>query len=134
MPTKTFKVLLGWAYYQKIPLFLSPSKSIVMFGKRSLFRVPKHQQFDYKPMYYDPAKEELEERLEELKELQKEDLEGSKARISSGLRGGYMADQTYRQKQVFRSNLTLVGLIVMLAVLGYFLLSVYLPELTKFLE
>ncbi len=99
-----------------------------------MFRVPKHQQFDYKPMYYDPQKEELQERLKELEELRKSDVDGAKARISSGLRGGYLADQGYRRKQVMRSNLTLVAIIAMLAVLGYFVLSVYLPELTKALE
>jgi hypothetical protein len=105
-----------------------------MFGKRSMFRVPKHQQFEYKPMYYDPKKEELQERLKQLEDLQQQDVEGTKARISSGLRGGYLSDQTYRRNQVLRSNLTLIAVIAMLAILGYFVLSVYLPELTKMLE
>ena len=105
-----------------------------MFGKRSMFRVPKHQQFDYKPMYYDPQKEELQERLQGLEKLRQGDVDGTKARISSGLRGGYLSDQNYRRNQVLRSNLTLIGIIAMLAVLGYFVLSVYLPELTKMLE
>ncbi|RMF02875.1 MAG: hypothetical protein D6772_02915 [Bacteroidetes bacterium] len=99
-----------------------------MFGKRSIFRVPKHQQFNYKPMYYDPKKEELQARLKELAELQQENVEGTKARISSGLRGGYLSDSQYRRKQVQRSNLTLVLIIMMLVLLGYLALSVYLPE------
>lgn len=105
-----------------------------MFGKRSLFRVPKHQQFDYKPMYYDPQKEELEERLKSLRELQKEDLEGTKARIASGMRSSYQADQAYRQRQVLRSNLILAGVVIMLLILGYMLLNVYLPQLNQFME
>lgn len=105
-----------------------------MFGKRTLFRVPKHQQFQYKPMYYDPQKEELEDRLAELREREKNDVEGTKARIASGIRSSYMADQTYRQQQVRRSNLVLVGIVIMLIVLGYLVLNVYLPDFTKLLE
>ena len=105
-----------------------------MFGKRSLFRVPKHQQFDYKPMYYDPQKEELEERLQSLRELQKEDIEGTKARIASGMRNSYQADQAYRKQQVLRSNLILAGVVIMLLILGYMLLNVYLPQLNQFIE
>lgn len=107
---------------------------IIMFGKRSLFRVPKHQQFDYKPMYYDPQKEELEERLKSLRELQQEDIEGTKARIASGMRSTYQADQAYRKQQVLRSNLILVGVVIMLIILGYMLLNVYLPQLNQFME
>jgi hypothetical protein len=105
-----------------------------MFGKGRIFRVPKHQQFKYKPMYYDPQKEELQERLNTLRELQKNDVEGAKARITSGIRSGHMKDQTYRREQVRRSNIKLVIIVVMLLVLGYLLLNVYLPELNAFME
>lgn len=105
-----------------------------MFGKRTLFRVPKHQQFQYKPMYYDPQKEELEDRLAELREREKNDVEGAKARIASGMRSSYMADQAYRSQQVRRSNLVLVGIVIMLIVLGYLVLNVYLPDITKLLK
>ncbi|MEZ4987369.1 MAG: hypothetical protein R2795_20380 [Saprospiraceae bacterium] len=101
---------------------------------RKLFRVPSHQQFNYKPMYYDPRKEELQERLEAIKELQQEDMEGMKARIASGMRSSHAADERYRSQQVMRSNLILVGVIIMLIVLGYLLLNVYLPELDKFMK
>ncbi|MGH1434576.1 MAG: hypothetical protein ACRBG0_08970 [Lewinella sp.] len=105
-----------------------------MFGKRRMFKVPVHQKFDYKPMYYDPKKEELEERIKGLKELQKDDVEGAKARIASGMRSSYLADQEYRKRQVLRSNLVLVGVVIMLIVLGYLLLNVYLPDLNKFIQ
>ena len=85
-------------------------------------------------MYYDPQKEELEERLKSLRELQKEDIEGTKARIASGMRSTYQADQAYRKRQVLRSNLILVGVVIMLIILGYMLLNVYLPQLNQFME
>ncbi len=34
----------------------------------SLFRLPKYQQFQIKPRYYDPIKEEIEERTERIKQ------------------------------------------------------------------
>ena len=34
----------------------------------SLFRVPKYQQFEIKPRYYDPVKEEIKERTERIKQ------------------------------------------------------------------
>lgn len=105
-----------------------------MFGKKAFFRVPDHQKFHYKPMYYNPQKEELADRLNSLKELQKDDLEGAKARISSGMRSSHLGDAAYRKQQMRRSAITFVSVIVMLIILTYFLLSVYLPEITQFLE
>jgi hypothetical protein len=34
------------------------------------FRVPKHQQYDYKPRFWDPKKEELQERLDRIEKIQ----------------------------------------------------------------
>lgn len=41
----------------------------------SLFRLPKHQQFVIKPRYYDPVKEEIQERTERM-QGQAEGIEG----------------------------------------------------------
>lgn len=104
-----------------------------MFGKKAFFKVPLHQQFNYKPMHYDPQKEEMKNRIKELDELREGGLDGTKARISSGIRSGHLGDKDYRKILLLKSNITLVAVIVMLIVLTYFLLSVYLPELNKFL-
>ena len=104
-----------------------------MFGKKAFFRMPKHQQFHYKPMHYDPQKEELESRVEQLKDLQEDSLEGAKARIASGIRSSHLGNETYRKQLKRRSAFIFVAVIVMLIILSYFLLSVYLPELMKFL-
>ena len=105
-----------------------------MFGGRKIFKVPVHQKFNYKPMHYDPRKEELEDRLEGLKELQRNDVDGVKARILSGIRSSHLVDQTYRRQQIMRSNMIMLGVVIMLIVLAYLLLNVYLPELLKFTE
>ncbi|TAE71041.1 MAG: hypothetical protein EAZ85_10935 [Bacteroidetes bacterium] len=40
-----------------------------MFKMPSLFKLPQHRQFDYIPRYYDPEKEEMQERLAEKRSL-----------------------------------------------------------------
>ena len=101
-----------------------------------IFRTPQNQQFDYKPRYWDPKKEEMEERRKRIEELQRGGVEGAKARISGGFRrgGSYGTDQRQRQRQVMRSNIILIGVVVMLIVICYLLLQVYLPELEEFLQ
>lgn len=99
-----------------------------------IFKAPKHQQYDFKPRYYDPEKEELKERLERLEEMKGSGPEAIKARLSGGFRRGYAADNAYRRKQMRRSNMLLIGIIVLLLLLTYFLLSVYLPSIVEAIE
>ena len=99
------------------------------------FRVPRHQQYEYKPRYWDPRKEELEERLKRVEKIQQRDAEAVKARLSGGFRRGFEAGgRTSHRGQVLRSNLILLGIIVILLLLSYLLLTVYLPEVVNFLE
>lgn len=98
------------------------------------FRVPKHQRYEYKPRYWDPQKEELEERLERIKQIQGEGTDAMKARISSGLKRGYRGDQRLRQQRAMRSNLLLIGVIVVLLLISYALLTIYLPGLVEAIE
>ncbi len=98
------------------------------------FRVPKHQQYDYKPRYWDPKKEELEERLQEIEDRKGKSIDAVKARLSGGLRrGGYHTDGRYRKRQVARSNLMLVAIIAVLVLISYLLL-VQLPGFMEVLE
>ena len=98
------------------------------------FRMPKHQQYEYKPRYWDPKKEELQKRLQQIEEIKAGGTDGIKARISSGFRRGYSASQAGRRKEVMRSNMTLLGIIVALLVLSYMFLSVYLPRIVEAVE
>ncbi len=44
----------------------------------SLFRLPKHQQFRIQPRYYDPVKDEIQERTERIKdEMKGNEAEGN---------------------------------------------------------
>ncbi len=96
---------------------------------KRLTKLPKNRQYKYHPRYWNPKKEELEERLKKA-ELRKEgDKEAIKARISSGLKRGYLSDASFRKKRVMRSNLILIGIIVLLLILTYYGLAVYLPKM-----
>ena len=98
------------------------------------FKRPKHQQYEYKPRYWDPKKEELEERLKQIEEMQGNDAEAVKARLSSGLRRGYVKDQSIRETQVMRSNMMLLIIIVALVLVSYLVLTVYLPKMVQMMD
>ena len=98
-----------------------------------VFSTPKHQRYEYKPRFYDAKKEDLERRLKEIQERKEGgDVEKSKARISQGFQsrgGSFSASTEYRSKQVVRSNMLLLAIIVVLLCVTYLLLNVYLPEI-----
>ncbi len=94
------------------------------------FRIPRHQKFNYIPRYYDPEKEAIKERVDQAMKQQDNSAEAMKSRISSGLRRGHGGDHGLRGRYVFRSNLTVVGIIIVLMILSYY----YLPLLISVLE
>jgi hypothetical protein len=101
-------------------------------------RVPKHQQFEYKPRYWNPEKEELENRLSRTEPEKDNDPEAVKARISSGFRNkgyGYGdRELSFRRQQTKRSNLTLLFIIGILVIISYFFIKTILPEWASHFE
>lgn len=95
------------------------------------FKVPKHQRFTYKPRYWDPKKEELDERLQRIKDIQDKGIEASKARISGGFRQSFKGNHQYRRSQVRRSNMVLFFIIAVLIFLTYLFLKDLGPEITS---
>ena len=79
----------------------------------SLIRLPKHQQFEIKPRYYDPVSEEVQERTKRLRELAEDGEEGTRKRISF----------QRQAKSSFSINTSLVQLgiaiLLVLALLGW---------------
>ena len=86
------------------------------FGKR-----PQPRKFDFIPRYYDPEKEELENRLSHYKD-DMSDEERAKHRIRSGLRNKYYGDSKYKSSQVKKSNLRLIYIIIILVFITYMIL------------
>ena len=100
-----------------------------------LFKTPKNQQFSYKPRYWDPKKEEAEERRMRIETLQNGGVDGIKERLRGGFRkgtGGEAAGR-YRNERVRKSNMSLVIIMIVLAVITYILYYVYMPELERML-
>lgn len=96
-----------------------------------VFRTPKHQRFEYKPRHWNPQKEELENRLEEIEKMKQNDPDALKARIAKNFRRGGHGHSAARRKATLRSNMLLLGIIVALVLLSYVFLSVYLPEIVN---
>jgi hypothetical protein len=97
-------------------------------------KLPKNQSFGFKPRYWDPEKEALEERLKEIEQRQKGGPDAMKSRISRGFRSGYGQDKSLRSRLVYRSNIRLLIIIAVLAFLAYYFLMAYLPAIVEALE
>ncbi|PPK85465.1 hypothetical protein CLV84_2363 [Neolewinella xylanilytica] len=100
-----------------------------------LFKPPRNQQFSYKPRYWDPKKEEAEERRLRIETLQNGGVDGMKERLRGGFRkgsGGEAAGR-YRNERVRRSNYSLLIILVTLVVLSYVVYVLYFPELEQLL-
>lgn len=101
---------------------------------RNFLKLPKHQQYHYRPRYWDPEKEEIRERLKQIDELKEQGADGMKARISSGFKRGYLADNRLRKRQMMRSNMLLLAIVVFLLMVAYIFLNVYLPRIVNAIE
>ena len=82
----------------------------------------KPKSFDYKPRYYDAAKEELEDRIKKFKKSEDESFseENMKSRIRSGLKMKVYGDPNTRSSAVRQSNIRL------LYIIGVLLLAIYI--------
>ena len=87
-----------------------------------IIRVPKHHKFNYTPRHYDPKKEDLDRRIEIAKGQQGDSAEATKERIKFQLRHGRNSNPGLRKELVFKSNMLLLGIIVVL-VLGLILMA-----------
>lgn len=105
--------------------------------KTNLFRTPKHRKYDYIPRYYDPEKEEREERIRKAELMADDSIEGMKSRISSKMKyggSGMKEYESHRKKALRRSNFTLLAIIIILIFAAFIAMEIYLPSLMKSLE
>ena len=98
------------------------------------FKVPKHQRYDYKPRFYDPKKEELQKRLKEIEGVKNGEIEATKSRISKGMRRGYSTNYQTKRQQMLRSNMILLGVVLVLLLVSYLFLTKYLPQIVQSIE
>ncbi len=99
-----------------------------------VFRTPKHNKFDYNPMYWNPEKEDLQERLDSVEKSKINDPEALKARIGRGLRhrtaGVSSETRGFRSQQVQKSNKTLI-IVLAILILGALGLLFYLAPMIQ---
>ncbi len=107
----------------------------------SIFRTASPTRFDIKPRYYDPVREEIEQRTARIKrELEAEGviegLEKNEAAYVSGLKGGFSQYRGIRERSgenVFTSTAmvrTFIFLILMGSVFGYLYIG---PEIFEYI-
>jgi hypothetical protein len=82
----------------------------------------KPRNFDYKPRFYDPIKEEREERLKKYREASTKEgeIENLKDRIRTGIRVKQGVSSKSENKN---SNIRLLMIIIILGMMSYVLLS-----------
>ncbi len=65
----------------------------------SFFNVPKHRTFNYRPVYYDPVKEEFEERIKAAQE-RAEAERNKEYKPGSSIRGSFKKSREVSRKDV----------------------------------
>lgn len=91
-----------------------------MFGR--MFKTPNHKQFDYRPRFYDPIKDELEERVRAHEARGVDEREARMMRINQGMRRN-QGRSTIRAKSTVRSNIMIALIVFILALLAFFILG-----------
>jgi len=102
----------------------------------NFFKTPKPMRFEYKPKYWDPEKEKLEELKARMESSESGDVEAVKVRIAEAFaRGGnkklFAAE---RRKKSRQTNFIRLALILLMALLAYLVLTVYLPKTGLYFE
>lgn len=90
----------------------------------SMFKKVKNKKFDFIPQHYDPAKEDLENRMSKYRDSELTDADIAKARIQEGFKrrsGGGNAED--KKKLSMQSNIRLVMIIGVLILLTYYFLQ-----------
>lgn len=98
------------------------------------FRLPRNQQFNYKPRFWEQEKEELEQRVKQMQSDGEATPEEIKERISMRFktRRGYSPEVGYRDAQIKKSNMTLVASIAVLSFISYLILEGSFADMLRY--
>lgn len=97
-------------------------------------KTPKPQSFNYIPRYYDPRKEDLERRIKAQQASGADSTEAMKTRITTNLRHRITDNKDFRRRKVVKSNLTVIGIIILLLWIIYEVLMRYLDRIKNITE
>ncbi len=100
-------------------------------GFGSLFRLPQHNVFYYKPRYYDPEKERRKEMLNDLRISQGKEPIGLDNKPGASIKGSF--GRRMQRKSFSKSNSTIRILVITFALglLAYIILVADLTPLIK---
>ncbi len=85
----------------------------------SLLRIPKHQKFHIQPRYYDPVKEDIEQRISRIKnEMDIENNEDS-MQYRSKMKGAFGKQKSYRGGHKIGASQFLMILVITGGFVGY---------------
>jgi len=126
--------------YNKFPAIITifvKLKDKAMALKLSFFKTPKHRVFNYRPLYWDKEKEELQQRVAKAQEERDRELESAGQRESSKEREGrYIPGKEIRMN--FRRNLYeskrrpnspfFMRIIILLSLLGLMVALYYIAQ------
>ncbi len=85
----------------------------------NMFKTTRHKRFDYKPRFFDPVQDELEERIKSKEFTGLNDRAARRYRISDGIRRN-QGHSSIRKESTMRANLTIAaiaGILVLMSVL-----------------
>ncbi len=105
--------------YRLISLTL-PAKQSIM-GIPRFIKLPKHKRFDYSPRYWDPEKEERDERIRRIKQELGIDIPSNSTRTTIKRGSFRQARQKTKVKATRSSNIRLVLILAVLLFLAYLL-------------
>ncbi len=98
----------------------------------SMFKKVTNQRYKYYPRYWDPEKEKRAETVRLLTGDTSKDIGDMQARVARGLQRGRRGASSSNQAR--KTNLLLLGVIIGLLALCYFVLVVYLPQIVASVE
>lgn len=88
----------------------------------------KSRNFSYQPRFYDEKKEEREWRRKEKEQENDQSIDGSKRRISKSFQQS--KDRANQRKAASRqTNKRIIGIVIILLALFYFLIVNFLPQI-----
>lgn len=90
----------------------------------SFFGRTKHRRFEYIPRYYNPEKEELEQRMSKYRKENKNEIDDVKLNIRAGLRNRAPGNTGFS----LRYSMLIMLIVVILLLISIYLLSAYLPR------
>lgn len=95
----------------------------------TFFKIPQHRKFQYDPIYYNPEKEEREERVRRIKQEmgveveEQSDERAYKERIRGGMRRRIKSHFEVGRSERKKSNIRLIIILVLLMIIFYYLLN-----------